>query len=141
MRKREAIIPHTCWGAATTSHLFGRTGDSCSYDGDVLANHIISAPLSIMSSSIQQLLFSEHVIGLITRSIAYNLCNATLTDLPAAISGQDEYLYTNLESQIYEGYQSLTTLKTSSVSIDSLASKDPSLQGWKDKDDFLTYEL
>lgn len=89
------------------SHLFGRTGDNCSYDGDVLENHIapcrVSAPPSIMScSSIQQLL-RAHVTELIT---VYNLCIATLTDLPAAISGQDEYLYANLGSQIYEGYQS-----------------------------------
>lgn len=71
-------------------------------------------------------LLRAHVIKLIT---VYNLCTATLTDLPAAISGQDEYLYANLGSQIYEGYHFSTTFKeTPSASVDSLAPKDSSLQ-------------
>lgn len=74
--------------------------------------------------------------------IVYNLCTATLTGLPAAISGQDEYLYAKSGSQIYEGYQSSTVLKeTPPASFGSPAPKDPSLQGWEDGDDFLTYKL
>lgn len=92
------------------SHLFGRTGDSCSYDGDdVLPNHIaplrVSVPPSMISwSSIQAAFVST--VHVITRVITVDCPRSVIYVLNRGdnygLARGEVNIYIDFGSQIYE---------------------------------------